>query len=124
MGFVTKSLMPASMHSARTSGVAIDLELTVIVTGAAVMGSIAGASLSKHVPAPLLRRVFAGFVLLMAGYVIGREAGPMAALGVLTVASALLAGLVTLGKQEPPHDPDETELADALLGRGAMRAGS
>lgn len=121
MVIALKSFAAWAGHAAH---VAIDLELTVIVTGAAVLGSIAGASLSKHVPAALLRRVFAGFVLLMAGYVIGREAGPMAALGVLTVASALLAGLVTLGKQEPPHDPDEAKLADALLGRNATRAGS
>jgi hypothetical protein len=70
--------------------VSIDVELALLVTAAAVGGSVAGAALAKRVPAQLLRKVFAGFVLVMAGYVVWREAGLLVAGGVLSGAVSIL----------------------------------
>ena len=70
--------------------VSINLELALAVTGAAVGGSILGAYFSKSVSAQLLRKIFAGFVLLMAGYVVWREAGFVPAISVLLSVTVIL----------------------------------
>ncbi len=50
--------------------VSIDLELTAVITGCAVTGSILGGILSKRISTKVLRRSFGMFVLLVAGYVL------------------------------------------------------
>jgi hypothetical protein len=88
MVIALKSFAGFAGHAAHVS---VDVELTLIVTAAAVAGSFAGAALSRHFPAELLRRAFAGFVLLMAGYVVWREVGLVPAGGVVGAAAAILA---------------------------------
>jgi uncharacterized protein len=87
MVITLKSIAAFAGHAAHVS---IDTELTLVVTTAAVVGSAAGAALAKGVPAKMLRKVFAGFVLLMAGYVVWREVGIQAAAGVLSGAACIL----------------------------------
>jgi hypothetical protein len=55
------------------SHVSIDLNLTAIVTGGAVIGAVSGGLLSKRISATVLRRLFGGFVLLVAGYVLSQS---------------------------------------------------
>jgi uncharacterized membrane protein YfcA len=87
MVIALKSFAAFAGHAAHVS---IDVELALLVTAAAVGGSVAGAALAKRVPAQLLRKVFAGFVLVMAGYVVWREAGLLVAGGVLSGAVSIL----------------------------------
>jgi uncharacterized membrane protein YfcA len=87
MVIALKSFAAFAGHAAHVS---IDAELALVVTAAAVVGSLVGAVLAKRVSAQLLRKVFAGFVLVMAGYVVWREVGPLVALGVLSVAVSIL----------------------------------
>ncbi len=87
MVIALKSFAAFAGHAAHVS---IDIEITLWVTVAAVAGSVVGAASAKHVSAEALRKVFAGFVLVMAGYVVGREAGPVIAGGVLTAAVGVL----------------------------------
>ncbi|MCF6524236.1 sulfite exporter TauE/SafE family protein [Streptomyces sp. JJ36] len=54
--------------------VPIDWALTLAVTGAAVAGSLAGARLAGRVPAALLSRIFAWFVLAMGAFVLVQQA--------------------------------------------------
>ncbi len=80
-----------------------DVQLALVVTVAAVVGSIGGAALAKRVPAQMLRKVFAGFVLVMAGYVVWREAGLVPAAGVLLASGSLLLGArLRAGRQMQP----------------------
>jgi uncharacterized protein len=53
----------------------VDLEwkLTILVTGAAVLGSILGGVIAPRMPASVLRRGFAALVILMAAFVLVRE---------------------------------------------------
>jgi len=93
---VGTSLMVITLKSfaafaGHASHVSIDWTLAAIVTGAAVGGSFIGAAFAKRVPAELLRKIFAGFVLVMAGYVIWRESGLIPALSVVGVSSLLIA---------------------------------
>ena len=62
------------------------------------MGSVGGATLASRVPAQTLRKVFAGFVLVMAGYVIWREAGIIPAVAVVTCAVGILFFLLLRSK--------------------------
>jgi uncharacterized membrane protein YfcA len=82
-----KSFAAFAGHAAHVS---IDAELALMVTAAAVVGSVVGAVFAKRVPAQLLRKIFAGFVLAMAVYVVWREAGLVVAGGVLSVAVSIL----------------------------------
>lgn len=103
MVIALKSFAAFAGHAAHVS---IDLQLALIVTGAAVAGSMVGSALSKRVPAQMLRKIFAGFVLMMAGYVVWREAGLMPAAGVLLVsASILVASRLRAGRQMQPAAP-------------------
>ncbi|MCB9546972.1 MAG: sulfite exporter TauE/SafE family protein [Myxococcales bacterium] len=67
-----KSFAAFAGHAAHVS---IDYPLALLVTGAAVAGTFVGARLARGIPAEKLRKGFALFVLVMAGYVIWREAG-------------------------------------------------
>lgn len=90
MVIALKSFAAFAGHAAHVS---IDVKIAFVVTGAAVLGSMAGSVFSKRITAQLLRQIFAGFVLLMAGYVVWREAGLMPAAGVLLLSLATLGGL-------------------------------
>lgn len=87
MVIALKSFAAFAGHAAHVS---IDLQLALMVTAAAIAGSIGGAAISHRVPAQMLRKIFAGFVLVMAGFVVWREAGPVPAASVLFVASGIL----------------------------------
>lgn len=87
MVIVLKSFAAFAGHAAHVS---IDAQLALVVTVSAVAGSGVGAALAKRAPAEQLRKVFAGFVLLMAGYVLWRESGPWAAVAVLSLAVSIL----------------------------------
>jgi uncharacterized membrane protein YfcA len=52
---------------------AIDLGLAGLVTGAAVLGSFAGAALSARIAPDRLRRLFAWFVVVMAVFLLAQE---------------------------------------------------
>jgi uncharacterized membrane protein YfcA len=54
--------------------VTVDLKVAGMVTAAAVIGAFLGSALSPHIPPERLRKGFAGFVLLMAGFVIAQQA--------------------------------------------------
>lgn len=43
----------------------LDSTLLLVITSAAIVGSLMGTALGKHVPAPILRRGFAWFVVVM-----------------------------------------------------------
>ena len=104
-----KSFAAFAGHAAH---VPVDYALAGIVTASAVAGTFAGAVLARRVPAQALRRGFAGFVLLMAGFVIWREAGTTLAPLVLawrwelTLAAATLAsaGLAWFARASAPCD--------------------
>ncbi|MEZ4471224.1 MAG: sulfite exporter TauE/SafE family protein [bacterium] len=79
--------------------VQIDIPLALLVTGAAVAGTFVGARLARSIPADRLRKGFAVFVLVMAAYVIWREAGQtlvtlMPAWAWASVAFAAIAGAI------------------------------
>lgn len=72
------SLLVIAMNSAAAlagyaSHVSIDLHLVVLVTGAAVAGSLVGGLLSKRLSGTALRRGFGVFVIGVAGYLLYRE---------------------------------------------------
>ena len=102
MVIALKAFAAFAGHAAHVS---IDVQLALVVTGGAVGGSIAGGALSERVPAQMLRKIFAGFVLVMAGYVVWREAGPALATSVLFVASSILAWWRWRSVQEPLGRP-------------------
>ncbi|HYE34459.1 sulfite exporter TauE/SafE family protein [Methylocaldum sp.] len=58
------------------SHVSIDLELVSIVTGVAIVGSLIGGLLSRHVSGQALRRIFGGFVIAIACYLLYKELTP------------------------------------------------
>jgi uncharacterized protein len=93
---VGTSLLVISMKSfaafaGHAAHVTIDLQLAAVVTVAAIIGSFIGAMLAKKAPARFLRKGFAGLVLLMAGYVVQREAGTLPAGLLLLVAAPAVA---------------------------------
>ena len=53
--------------------VSIDVRLTLVVTAAAVAGSIAGSLLARKAPQALLREAFSWFVVVMAVYLLVRQ---------------------------------------------------
>ena len=67
-----KSFAAFAGHVAHVS---IDFQMTLVVTLGAVVGSLIGAALSRLVSGQALQKVFGGFVLMMAAYIVGREAG-------------------------------------------------
>ena len=87
MVITLKSFAAFAGHAAHVS---IDVKLTFVVAAAAVIGSVVGAALTKYVPEQMLRKVFANFVLVMAGYVVWREVGLLPAGVVMAIAGAVL----------------------------------
>jgi hypothetical protein len=84
------ALKSFAAYAGHAGHVDVDLELAGLVTISAVLGSFVGGALGTKVPAHALRRLFAGFVLVMAGYVIWREAGLVASLSVVGTATFIL----------------------------------
>ncbi len=120
MVIALKSFAAFAGHAAHVS---IDVELALIVTGAAVMGSVVGAVLAKRIPAEMLRKVFAGFVLLMAGFVVWREAGVVAAGSVSGGVCVLLMWLqLRNGKAPAAHHSDAAEDSDSPMGNRLKQA--
>lgn len=60
-------------YAGHAAHVTIDFELAALVSGAAVVGSFAGSRLASRVPPDSLRRGFAGFVLVMAVFVLYQQ---------------------------------------------------
>jgi uncharacterized membrane protein YfcA len=52
---------------------AIDVELTALVTGAALVGSLVGSRLAGRIPPDALRRGFGVFVVAMAIFILGQQ---------------------------------------------------
>lgn len=55
------------------SHVEVNLQLAAMVSGAAVLGSFLGGALAPRIPPDTLRRGFAGFVLVMAAFVLYQQ---------------------------------------------------
>lgn len=60
-------------YAGHAAHVEIDLQLTALVSAAAVVGSFAGSRLVSLIPPVALRRGFAGFVLAMAIFVLSQQ---------------------------------------------------
>lgn len=60
-------------YAGHAAHVEVDLNLALMMSGAAVLGSFGGAALAEKVPPDLLRRGFAGFVLVMACFVLYQQ---------------------------------------------------
>lgn len=75
----------------------IDYELAGGVTAAAVAGTLVGAHFAAQVPAQTLRKGFAWFVLLMAGFVLYRESGFAMAAGLTIPAGAWMGWMSRAG---------------------------
>ncbi|MCW2592298.1 MAG: hypothetical protein JWQ86_4725 [Mycobacterium sp.] len=78
---VGTSLVIVTMHcvaalAGRLSGEHVDWQLAVMVTAAAVIGSLIGERMTPKIDPRILRTAFGVLVLLMASVVIAREAGP------------------------------------------------
>jgi hypothetical protein len=86
---VLKSLAAFLGYAAHVS---VDYRLILVVGGCGVVGSFAGSAMSRVVAPERLRKVFAGFVLAMAGVILVREG----ALVVRTASEALPATLPQL----------------------------
>ncbi|MFD7687561.1 sulfite exporter TauE/SafE family protein [Streptomyces sp. NPDC059781] len=91
------SLLVIAMKSAAgfagyLATVQIDWGLTLAVTGFAVVGSLAGARLAGRVPAHVLSRLFAWFVLAMGTLVLIQQAPAHVAVPILTAIASLGAG--------------------------------
>lgn len=60
-------------YAGYSSHVTVDFELATLVSVAAVVGSFAGSRIVNLVPPDALRRGFAGFVLVMSGFVLYQQ---------------------------------------------------
>ena len=60
-------------YAGHAAHVTIDFQLAALVSGAAVVGSLFGSRLGALVQPDTLRRGFAGFVLLMGGFVLSQQ---------------------------------------------------
>lgn len=68
----------------------VSFQLTAVVTGFAVVGSLGGAALAKRLSTAALRRGFAWFVLAMAVFMIGRQVSLLAAGAAAAVSLAIV----------------------------------
>lgn len=106
--------------------VAVDYRLIAVVGGSAIAGSFLGSRLARRVDPASLRRAFAGFVGVMAVFILVREAGtwadaareglptsvPQLVFTLSVLAIGIFAGRVT---RRAPSDP----LADRAFTEGA-----
>ena len=58
------------------SHVPIDFSLAAMVAGMAILGSLVGTTLANRINQQTLRRIFAWFVLVMAGFILSRQLSP------------------------------------------------
>lgn len=63
-------------YAGHATHVSVDWELIGVVASASGLGSLVGGRWSERVPAPVLRKVFALFVLAMAGFLVWKELTP------------------------------------------------
>lgn len=75
---VGTSLLVITMKSfaafaGHASGAEIDVPMAAAVTVAAIVGSVGGAAIAGRMPAAMLRKAFAWFVLAMAVFLLGQE---------------------------------------------------
>jgi uncharacterized protein len=100
------ALKSFAAYAGHASHLAIDLEITALVTVGAVTGSIVGGLFAHRIPAESLRKGFAVFVLIMAAYVTWREAGTLpTVMGALALA-LLLIGMVWKNTKQPRTNPN------------------
>lgn len=97
------------------ASVQVDWGLALAVTGAAVLGSLVGGTLTGRIPADVLRRVFGWFVVVMGVFVLAQQSGEVLGLGVRgSVAVAVAVGAVTVvvallprrGSRRPTREPE------------------
>lgn len=69
----------------------VDYQIAAAVTACAVVGTLVGTSFSHRVPAQVLRKGFAWFVLCMAGFVLAQEVTLTLSLAVTVPAGAWMA---------------------------------
>lgn len=89
------------------SGTPIPWTLVSVVTVAAVLGSVVGARLARHVSATALRSGFGWFVLAMASFMVGKEIGLEAGVAVAALgagASVLLRRLARGARVPRPEE--------------------
>ncbi|MFE5724970.1 sulfite exporter TauE/SafE family protein [Streptomyces erythrochromogenes] len=102
---VGTSLLVIAMQSfsglaGHLAGVRIDWDLTLMVTVAAVAGSLIGSRFAGRIPQDALRKVFGWFVVVMGAFVLGRQipaaawAGPLTWTGAGIAAAAAAAAAV------------------------------
>jgi uncharacterized membrane protein YfcA len=60
-------------YAGHAAHVDIDVQLAALISGVAVLGSFGGSALAGVIPPDSLRRGFAGFVLVMAGFVLHQQ---------------------------------------------------
>ncbi|MFE7186437.1 sulfite exporter TauE/SafE family protein [Streptomyces erythrochromogenes] len=105
---VGTSLLVIAMQSfsglaGHLAGVRIDWDLTLMVTVAAVAGSLIGSRFAGRIPQDALRKAFGWFVVVMGGFVLGRQipaaawAGPLTWTGAGIAAAAAAAAAVARG---------------------------
>ncbi len=98
------------------ASVDVDWPLALAVTGAAVVGSLVGGSLTGRIPADTLRRAFGWFVVVMGGFVLAQELGDVLGLSLVpavlvslgVVAVAAVAALAPRRSDRPRRDDVST----------------
>ncbi|MEU3046273.1 sulfite exporter TauE/SafE family protein [Streptomyces sp. NPDC006984] len=94
------------------AGVQIDWNLALMVTAAAVVGSVVGSRFAGRIPQDALRKAFGWFVVVMGVFVLGGQlpaaiwASPLAWTGIgLAVAGAVTWATVRARRPRPVADP-------------------
>ncbi|MFJ4010208.1 sulfite exporter TauE/SafE family protein [Streptomyces sp. NPDC090026] len=94
------------------AGVQIDWNLALMVTAAAVAGSVVGSRFAGRIPQDALRKAFGWFVVVMGVFVLGGQlpqgvwASPLAWTGIgLAVAAVVTWGTVRARRPRPVADP-------------------
>ena len=96
------ALKSFAAYAGHAAEVDLELSLIALITAVAVAGTFVGVRFGRRLPAAALRRGFAGFVLLMAGYIFWRETDltglPWATLAVPLLAISTLLALWALAR--------------------------
>ncbi|MFD8636852.1 sulfite exporter TauE/SafE family protein [Streptomyces sp. NPDC059533] len=113
---VGTSLLVIAMQSfsglaGHLSGVTIDWNVALMVTGAAVIGGLIGSRFAGRIPQDTLRKAFGWFVVVMGVFVLGRQlphavwADPLTWTGIgLAAATAVTWGAVRARRPRPATD--------------------
>ncbi|MEU5878669.1 sulfite exporter TauE/SafE family protein [Spirillospora sp. NPDC047279] len=109
----------------------LDWPLTLAVTGAAVLGGVAGSRLAGRVNPDRLRQAFGWFVLLMAAFVLAGQAPAAArhavfgtpagwtALAAVSVAAAIGVSVMLAARRRRPRRGDRTRVLEPDCEEGA-----